>query len=342
MEKLLTICTAAYNAERYLDKMLQSVLKSIYCDAVELIIVNDGSNDRTRVIAEKYQKRFPDTVHVISKENGGSGSARNLAFEKASGKYLKIIDADDWADTEKFNLFMQKLFQTDADMVLNEHFEFMQQSGEIRKSDNYAHLNERVYPVKKKLPGVSEVSMHDVTYRTSIFQTNHIRLTEGVSYVDMEYIAFLLPYVKTVAFIGEPFYFYRIGTAEQSINAEVALKKVEQKKDIFSRINRLFISDKINSRNKAAVKICWDSLNRIYAGIIFTYLNTYSFGYLSEIKKTEKWMHRENPGVYHAVSTDYRIRMLRALHYRGYYLLQGMRIMKRFMKGYKRCRKGGI
>lgn len=342
MEKLLTICTAAYNAEQYLDKMLQSVLKSIYRDAVELIVVNDGSTDRTKAIAGKYQKRFPDTVHVINKENGGSGSARNIAFEKASGRYLKIIDADDWADTEKFNIYMQKLSLTDADMVLNEHFEFMQQSGEIIKSDNYACLSEQIiYPAKKKLPGVSRVSMHDVTYRTSIFQTNHIQLTEGVSYVDMEYITFPLPYVKTIAFIDKPFYFYRIGTANQSIHADVAIKKVEQKKDIFIRVNRLFYSGRISSRNKAAVKICWDCLYRIYLDIIFTYLNAYSFRSLSDIIKTEKWAIRENPRIYHAASSDCRIRILRAFHYRGFYFMQGMRKIKRFMKD-KGCRKSGI
>ena len=97
--KYLTIAIPSYNSELYLERCLDSmILPAGWMEQVEIIVVNDGSTDRTGEIADDYVRRFPDTVKVIHKENGGHGSGVNAGLEHAEGKYFKVVDSDDWLD----------------------------------------------------------------------------------------------------------------------------------------------------------------------------------------------------------------------------------------------------
>jgi glycosyltransferase involved in cell wall biosynthesis len=87
---LVTVIIGAYNAERYLGEAIESVLAQTYPD-VELIVVDDGSTDRTGEIAESYG----DRVRCIRQANGGMAASRNRAIPEARGDYLAFLDADD-------------------------------------------------------------------------------------------------------------------------------------------------------------------------------------------------------------------------------------------------------
>ncbi|MDO5445765.1 MAG: glycosyltransferase family 2 protein, partial [Eubacteriales bacterium] len=93
--KYLSIIIPVYNVENYLAKCLDSV---IYPDLeeYEIVTVNDGSTDSSAEILEDYQKRYPNIVRIITKENGGLGSARNAAIEPAEGEFLYFLDSDDY------------------------------------------------------------------------------------------------------------------------------------------------------------------------------------------------------------------------------------------------------
>ena len=119
-EKILSIIIPMYQAERFIAKCLDSLLTDQRClTYLEILIVNDGSRDRSGKIAAGYREKYPDSIRLIEKENGGHGSAVNAGVEQCSGKYFKVLDADDWvspgglkAVTEKF------LVMEEADMVL--------------------------------------------------------------------------------------------------------------------------------------------------------------------------------------------------------------------------------
>ena len=98
--KLLTLAISAYNMQEYLGKCLDSVTRRDIPDTLEVIIVNDGSKDKTSEIAHQYEKRFNSIVRVIDKENGHYGSCINKALEVATGKYFRPLDADDWMNTD--------------------------------------------------------------------------------------------------------------------------------------------------------------------------------------------------------------------------------------------------
>ena len=97
MAKVLTIVIPAYNVEQYIDRCLESVTTHVdSLDDLEIIVVNDGSKDNTLELAQRYAVKYPQSVRVIDKPNGGWGSGINRGIEEATGKYLKTLDSDDW------------------------------------------------------------------------------------------------------------------------------------------------------------------------------------------------------------------------------------------------------
>lgn len=86
--ELVSICIPVFNGEKYLDECLESCLDQTYKN-IEIVVVNDGSTDKTHEILKKYP------IKVITTENRGEGNARNTAFENSKGKYIAIMDSDD-------------------------------------------------------------------------------------------------------------------------------------------------------------------------------------------------------------------------------------------------------
>ena len=94
--KLLTIVIPVYKVEKYIRQCLDSIIVPLdQMEKLEVIIVNDGTPDNSAVIAHEYADRYPDTIKVIDKENGGHGSAWNVGLESATGKYIRFLDSDD-------------------------------------------------------------------------------------------------------------------------------------------------------------------------------------------------------------------------------------------------------
>ncbi len=231
--KVLTICTAAYNAESYICKMMESIMLSPLSDYIELIVVNDGSTDNTKNILAEYEKKYIGILRVVHQENGGSGAARNRAFKLATGKYIKIIDADDYVETDKLTDFIEFLLNTDADMILNGYYISQNDSVEFK---TFKGLNEQLYKCEDITIEPFLLSMHGVTYKTSIISQNNIQLSVGLSYVDKEYVTLPLPYVQTIQYINIPFYVYRLGIAGQSVDPRVSMEKNEMRQKIGFRL----------------------------------------------------------------------------------------------------------
>lgn len=125
MEKLLTIVVPVYKVEPYINKCLDSCL--IYKDGkselnedlmglIDVLIINDGTPDKSADMSREYAKRYPAYFRQIDKENGGHGSVWNMGVQEAKGKYVKFLDSDDWF--QNFGKFVEALLHTDADLVL--------------------------------------------------------------------------------------------------------------------------------------------------------------------------------------------------------------------------------
>ncbi|EER68525.1 glycosyltransferase family 2 protein [Gemella haemolysans] len=174
--KILTIAVPSYNAEKYLTETMPSILAAKYRNLIDLVIVNDGSTDMTREVAEKISKQYPEIVRVINKENGGHGSAVNTGIEYAVGKYFKVVDADDWVDTENLDLLIEYLQETDVDNVLLPYYKvFVDENSSIL---NIGEYNEFTKVQKRKICQADEffstigqtVGMHTITIKTDILK----------------------------------------------------------------------------------------------------------------------------------------------------------------------------
>ena len=90
--KDISFVVPCYNSEAYMEKCIDSLL--IGKNQVEIIIVDDGSTDKTGKIADDYHKKYPEIIKVIHQENGGHGEGINVGLKHATGKYFKVVDSD--------------------------------------------------------------------------------------------------------------------------------------------------------------------------------------------------------------------------------------------------------
>ena len=111
--KLLSICVPCYNSQDYMERCLDSLL--VGGDQVEILIVDDGSKDRTGEIADRYEKEYPGICRAIHKPNGGHGSGVNVGMDLASGLYYKVVDSDDWLDRDAFLKVLDQLKEFSRD-----------------------------------------------------------------------------------------------------------------------------------------------------------------------------------------------------------------------------------
>ena len=133
LKKILTIIVPTYNAEKYLKDNLETFCIPELLSDLEVIIVNDGSTDGSANIAEEFVKYYPNTFKLITKENGGHGSGINIGVLNASGKYFKVVDADDWVEREAFIKLVNTLRKSDSDIIASGFIGFMTKGRRTKK-----------------------------------------------------------------------------------------------------------------------------------------------------------------------------------------------------------------
>lgn len=233
LKKILTVVVPAYNAEAYLRKNLESFRINEVLDQIEILVVNDGSTDYTRQIAESYVHRYPDSYRLISKENGGHGSGINCGIRNAAGLYFKVVDADDWVEKTAFTRLVwclreQAEREHPADIVSSGFLWAVEQkdgaSGRFRLRAEFKEPFRGVeYGKTYQFDRIADslyIKMHNMTIRTEILRGHGIRIDEHCYYVDSEYITYPIPWVETVCFVDAYVYRYRIGRRGQSIGMD--------------------------------------------------------------------------------------------------------------------------
>lgn len=112
----VSVIIAAYNSEQYISECLDSVCKSKY-EKLDIIVIDDGSEDRTRLIVSEYAKR-DNRIRLFSKENGGPSSARNLALQYCIGEFITIVDSDDYINENTIFIAVSQLGKTNSSISL--------------------------------------------------------------------------------------------------------------------------------------------------------------------------------------------------------------------------------
>ncbi|MDE6816135.1 MAG: glycosyltransferase, partial [Lachnospiraceae bacterium] len=115
-EKRISVIVTAYNIEEYLPRCMESLLGQT-CPGLEIILVDDGSTDRTPEICDRYEREH-ECVRVIHKENGGPSSARNAGVAAAVGDFIGYVDGDDWVEPEMYERMLVACLEKDADVAI--------------------------------------------------------------------------------------------------------------------------------------------------------------------------------------------------------------------------------
>lgn len=242
-QKLLSICVPSYKVECFLDRCLFSMISSDVANLLEILVVNDGSPDNSREIALAYQEHYSSIVHLIDKENGGHGSTINAALEVATGTYFRVVDGDDWLDSIELSKLLTTLLDNhlEPDLVSSNYYQVYAGSG-----DTVAWEKQGKYPYDKVIDFATAdfsqeyFSIHSLMAKTAIMRNADFKIQEHTYYVDVEYMLFFIPYVKTVMFTSGYLYRYTVGNAEQSINPDVFLSRYDQHDRVIRRMVTYF------------------------------------------------------------------------------------------------------
>ena len=134
----ISVIIPIFNGEKHLNKCLDSICKQTLSN-IEIICINDGSTDNTLSILEKYSSN-DQRIKIISTENRGQGSARNLALNHAKGEYIAFVDADDWIDNDALNLLYNNAKSRNLDLLFYQMINYMDYSKEYVETDLYNHV----------------------------------------------------------------------------------------------------------------------------------------------------------------------------------------------------------
>lgn len=203
---------------------------------VEILIVNDGSKDRTAEIGKEYEEKYPGIVKLINKENGGHGDAVNAGLSHASGKYFKVVDSDDWVDRISLMKILNVLKnfeeeEQEVDMLIA-NYVYEKVGMEHKKVIRYDNVLPENQILKWDEIGQFHIGqyilMHSVIYRTDMLKLCQLTLPKHTFYVDNIYVYYPLPHVRTLYYMNVDFYRYFIGREDQSVNEKVMISRIDQ------------------------------------------------------------------------------------------------------------------
>lgn len=322
MDKLLTISVAAYNVEKFLSKLMESVLGATNRDLIEVLVVNDGSKDKTAEITEGYVKQYPGIVRLIDKENGGHGSTINKGIEEATGKYFRALDGDDWLNTMSLELLVKRLEHDDADLILTDYINCYE--GGDDKIDSFHELTDGAdYSFDELVSKVKWMRYHTVIYKTQILKDHKIRLDEHCFYVDSEFMLLPIPYVDKITYYQVPLYCYRLGVEGQSVSPE---SRIRHKADSYKVAQRLmkFYEELPAGLSEQKKKYITDGIAAHMLWHFKTLLMCKtSKEVYSELKTFDLDIKARTPEVYEAMTTfkdsSTLIKMARGMNYLMYY-----------------------
>ena len=208
----LSVIVPVYRAEEYLQRCVDSLLAQQLSD-YEIILVDDGSPDRSGELCDEYAGQHPDKVRCLHLVNGGQGRARNRGMEIARGEYLGFVDSDDWVESDMYPKLLQCAEAEGADVVV---------CG-IRAL--HADGREESLPVwKEGNPMAAAGSACNKLFRRA--SVGEIRFPEGLWYEDFGFSAKLLMRSGKTVYLPEDLYDYRVGQVS-TMNNENARKNLD-------------------------------------------------------------------------------------------------------------------
>lgn len=236
---LVSFIIPAYNVSSYVFDTLDSLFTNDDFSLYEVILVNDGSKDNLDSLIENSKYiQFPNFKY-IKKENNGHGSCINVGLKISNGKYIKILDGDDWVEPSQLKPFLDFVSKQDNDIVIDSYNKFFMQS---KTKEKFQLLNKDecagndFIQLLKKLNKNQFILMPQITIKRDLIKQLGIEIDERISYDDAEFNVLCVVASSTFSLCDFSIYVYRIGREGQSISKIISQKRILDKKTILSFI----------------------------------------------------------------------------------------------------------
>ena len=231
MGKVLSVIVPLYNMEKYLHRCLDSLIledkDKFY--SLEVLVINDGSKDASSLMAHEYQDRYPFVYRVIDKENGNYGSCINRGLKEASGKYVKVLDADDWFDKKELSSFICFLNKSNSDLVISDYC-CVNSEGGILGDYTFPLPIGSEFGLNTLNDGTIKWLWHQgVTYKLDVFSELGYHQTEGISYTDDEWIYKPIINIRSISYYPHILYWYLRGREGQTFDPKVLYRSYKNR-----------------------------------------------------------------------------------------------------------------
>ena len=224
MNELISVIVPAYNVEGYLLRCVNSIVKQTYKN-IEIILVDDGSTDKTPFMCDKIKEKFGDIIRVIHKENGGLSSARNAGIEIASGNYLVFIDSDDWVARDFIEVLYNEIKMNDCEIsIVNCYLTYSNGKKELMYPEYKMVMNRETFLHELFAQEKFGCMVCQKMYARKIF--DKVRFPVGELYEDIGIALETFCLCNRIALNGTPKYFY-FQRKSSIVNSEFSSKKMK-------------------------------------------------------------------------------------------------------------------
>ena len=326
--KTLSIIVPTYNVQDYIYKCLSSLI--VDTDDFEVIVIIDGSKDKSYEIARGFQEKYPAIFRVIEKENGNYGSCVNLGLSLAKGQYIKILDADDYFDI-KFKDYLQFLRTIDVDLVLTDYV-IVDKNDSVIRYRAFSYAMEKKQSIEDLTTGwLSSMHHATITYRSELLRNMSYRQTEGIAYTDEEWSSLPFSVINSFAYYPHVVYRYLKGRSGQTVDLEykrnnmwmadkVALglaSRYEQLKNEVGPFNR-----------RALIVIISDWIIEVYRHYLLDYPRQLN---RNDLNKFDNCLLHTSEEIYKKVDNDLEVRKFGKFYYIKDYRVMGRRKVVKYL-----------
>lgn len=202
----LSIIVPVYNAEEFLEKCLTSLVNQTIID-VEIILVDDGSTDRSLEICKAFAAD-DSRIRIFEQENSGQSVARNLGLDNAIGEYIAFADSDDWVDENFYEKLLEAAIRNSADIACGSVIREKKSAGKIRVN----YKEEKVYlKAQEKIDAAGVPNMCYVwnkVYRTGFLKSIDLRFVNGMVFEDTDFVTRAIYYSNKIVTVPDTYYHY--------------------------------------------------------------------------------------------------------------------------------------
>ena len=237
--------------EKYLARGLNSLIVSDkkMLDRLDIIIVNDGSKDKTSSIGHDFEKKYPGVIRIIDKPNGHYGSCINSALKVATGLYVKVMDADDTYITTGLEEVLKTIISLiDSEQLpdaLITDYRVVDENGDVTSHVNYLIPKQEMLQTADHTTQMLHMQMHAIAYRTDLLKDIKYMQTEGIMYTDSEWVTYPVPYCRTLYYLPSELYSYVFGREGQSMERKTMIKNIR----MFAMISARMFEESIQKHN---------------------------------------------------------------------------------------------